>query len=464
MESATQLPLSLTATLRPHQEKHVDALEYVVRRRAAALDASDTGTGKTYTALALAKRLGVSPFVLCPKSVVATWRDVGRQLGVDVTALNYEKARGGSKKVGGRRLFQSELGEEIPCGTGSQWRWKRPVEFAVFDEVHRCGGMTSLHSKMLIAARRQFGKVLVLSATAADDPVRMKALGFTLGLFQLPQFKWWMLANGVQPKHWGGFEFTRNEAKRQQVMLDLHAHLFPHRGARMRKSEIPGFPETVVEPKLLDDPGGRADELCREILDLYLLRERQAAAAAESDGLEEPRRHLEQLLRKRQALELLKVPDMVELALDYSQTSKVVLFAHYRDTLDALRQELESEFKAGVPIIDGSNTAKDRAAIQQAFQANEIPVLLCNAEAGGVALSLHDPAGRVERTALISPGWSARQFKQMLGRVHRDGGAFSQQFVVGFAGTLEEQIVRTLAGRCNCIDLLNDGVMHGLLK
>jgi hypothetical protein len=51
----------------------------------------------------------------------------------------------------------------------------------------------------------------------------------------------------------------------------------------------------------------------------------------------------------------------------------------------------------------------------------------------------------------------------MLGRVHRDGGAFSQQRLVGFADTLEETIVRTLAERCDRIDLLNDGLLHGVI-
>jgi superfamily II DNA or RNA helicase len=168
------------------------------------------------------------------------------------------------------------------------------------------------------------------------------------------------------------------------------------------------------------------------------------------------------MLRLRQALEALKVPHLVELALDHAQTSRVVIFAHFKDTLQALRQKLEKHFDA-VPIIDGSNTADQRAAIQAEFQANRIPVLLCNAEAGGIALSLHDPTGQVDRTTLISPGWSARQFKQILGRVHRDGGAYSQQRIIGFAGTLEERIVRALAERCDRIDLLNDGLMHGVL-
>lgn len=444
-------------TLRPHQIAHADRLETVLRTRAAALDASDTGTGKTYTALEVARRMGISPLVICPKSVSATWTKVGSQMGVKVQAVGYEKARG--------RGGKSALGEFVAFGRGSLFRFARPVKLVIFDEVHRCGAITSLQAKLLIAARRQCGKVLLLSATAADDPVRMKALGFALDLFDLKEWKWWLFRHGVKPGVWGGFTFTEDPEVRQQVMLKLHHDLFPHRGARMRKSEIAGFPRTHIAPLLLEDADGKADRLCQEIHRLFTLRMTQASAAVEvEDGDERPQAsHLEQLLRKRQALELLKVPDMVELATDYAQTSRVVLFAHFRDTLQMLREKLERALGHAVPIIDGTNADEERQSIQAAFQANNVPVLLANAEAGGIALSLHDPTGRVERTALISPGWSARQLKQVLGRVHRDGGAFSQQFLVGFAGTLEERILGVLADRADRIDLLNDGVLHGLL-
>ena len=33
------------------------------------IDASDTGTGKTYCALSIAKKLNLKPLIICPKSV-----------------------------------------------------------------------------------------------------------------------------------------------------------------------------------------------------------------------------------------------------------------------------------------------------------------------------------------------------------------------------------------------------------
>jgi superfamily II DNA or RNA helicase len=444
---------------------HVERLQDALRRHNAALDASDTGTGKTYCAIEVARRMGVRPLVLCPKSVIRSWQRVAEAAGVEADVVNYESARGASKN----KRCSSVWGQQKPYGSGSYWEWSVRPRLMIFDEVHRCGGMTTLHSKMLLAAKRQGTPLLLLSATAADDPVRMKALGFALGLFEVANFKWWLMKHGVNPGRWGGFQFSQHYEVREAAMLKLHAQLFPSRAARIRKSEIEGFPQTVIEPRLLNDVSGKARTLSDELHALYARRQAQAGDAERDsednrDGDEEnrnPASALVQMLRRRQALELLKVPDLAELASDHATTSRVVIFVHYAETLRALQGALRKEF-GEVPVIDGTNTAAERQRVQDDFQANRIPVLLCNAEAGGVALSLHDPTGKVERTALISPGWSARQFRQILGRVHRDGGAYSQQLLVGFADTVEERIMATVAERANRLDLLNDGIFHGL--
>lgn len=452
-------------SLHPHQVPHAAALVAALRRHGAALDASDTGTGKTFVAVAVARALGVVPLVICPKSVVPGWNKAAKALGWEVDAVGYEKARGQCKvervlcrETGvmvRKRQSESIYGREHRIGTGSQWLWKHPFEAIVFDEVHRCGGMTSLQAKLLIAARRQAKYVLCLSATATDRPEKMKALGYALGLFEMPKFKWWLMAHGVNPGVFGGFKFTDDVEDQRAAMLKLNRAIFPDRGARMRKAEIPGFPKTRIAPLLIEDASGKAATLLEEIRDLYTRRTRQAADAAERESV------LEMLLRKRQALELLKVEDMAELALDYAESSKVVIFCHFKETITVLREKLVNALSCAVPVIDGTNSAADRERIKLAFQNNAVPALLCNAAAGGVGLDLHDPTGRAERTAIISPGWSAVQLKQVFGRVQRDGGGYSQQFLVGFAGTLEEEILERAKANIDNIDLLNDAVFHG---
>lgn len=178
--------------LRDFQRTHGYRLAHALATNGAALDASDTGTGKTFVACWLAREFKMVPLVICPKSVVASWRRAAEAVGVEIEVVNYEKVRGIRQTCLSRyerrdecgkpffgpftvRLSSSEWGGEIECTRGTRWQWASDYELVIFDEVHRCGGATSLNSKLLIAARRQAAHVLTLSATAADDPRQFKA-------------------------------------------------------------------------------------------------------------------------------------------------------------------------------------------------------------------------------------------------------------------------------------------------
>ena len=164
--------------LRDYQKPHYQKLlQYLLKHR-CALDASDTGTGKTAVALALCKSVGATPLVVSSKASRAGWEDLSALAGVpiEVCQLREDSRPAHRSEDGSQNPAESEWLEEKPWGKGSFLRWKNDYEFVIFDEVHRCGGPTSLNSKALIAAKRQCKYVLSLSATAADDPRQMKAL------------------------------------------------------------------------------------------------------------------------------------------------------------------------------------------------------------------------------------------------------------------------------------------------
>lgn len=444
--------------LRPWQGPHVQKILAGLQRYRAALDASDTGTGKTYCTLAVAKALGTVPLVVGPRGSRATWELAARQLGTGVEYVGYEKCRG-RRTTGDDGLSkpaESEWVREVPWGSGSFLKWKNDYELIVFDEAHRCSGNTSLQSKLMIAAKRQAKYCLALSATAADNPLQMKALGYLLGLHDLNGkrfgFRNWILRNGCKPAWSGGFEFTDDEAERRKAFESLNKQIFgAGRGARMRKSEIPGFPETVLGIKLLSDETGNAAKLAEELHALYELREKQEDTLNESVAA----------IRCRQKLELLMIPDLLTLAEDYKETGSVVFFVNFTDTLDHLVSELERKFPGYmVGRVDGSQAGEkgmaERNKIIGLFQSNLMKFLVCNTQAGGESINLHDPTGQVERTTFILPVGSGRRLTQIFGRVNRDGGAFSQQFLLYFEGTRQEETANAVLAKLDNIELLND--------
>jgi superfamily II DNA or RNA helicase len=264
-------------------------------------------------------------------------------------------------------------------------------------------------------------------------------------LFELSGFRWWLLRHGCEPGVFGGFSLTEDTEAVRLAMAKISKSIFSvSRGARMRKEQIPNFPKTHVATRLITDETGKAPQLALDLAEAY-----------------ENSKSLEALTAIRMALELLRVDALGGLAEDYALTSKVIIFVNYTATAEALRKRLFAAF-GGVPTIDGSNDTWYREAIKVSFQRNEIPVLICNNQAGGEGISLHDPKGQVERTSLISPCYSGRQMKQVLGRPQRDGGAFSQQFFIYFADTPEERIAAEVERKLGNLDALNDAELNGV--
>lgn len=438
--------------LRAWQAKHARHLYAVLKSTKSALDGSDTGIGKTYVASAIVRQLGVHPLIICPKATIPAWESVADYFGIGATIANYDAARGRSTKDTDGLSF-SELGQEKKWGPGSYWEWQHKWPLIIFDEVDRCSGSTTLNSKMLIAAKRQAGAVFTMSATAAENPLQMKALGYVLGLHNLKKFRDFLLLNACRPGVWGGWTWTKNAEEQRRVMARLHGQIYPAKGSRLKKCDIPGFPKVLETVNLIEDEGVEAAKLSGELAALYAgYREQEAEAETK----------LEQLTRVRQALEILKVEAMVELAEDYSRSSKVILFTNFKATLAALRTRLAVALKVDtVPAIDGDTPDDLREQYRQEFQAGLHPAIVVNAQAGGAGLSLHSPIAAFDTTEIIPPMYSARVLTQVRGRDHRDGGGFARHILCYFKEG-EKAIANTVLRKLENLETLNDGELNGV--
>ena len=74
-----------------YQIPHMENIKNSIKRYGRALDASDTGTGKTYTSIACCMELKLKPFIIAPASVLASWRNCIEYFDVDYYGIiNYE--------------------------------------------------------------------------------------------------------------------------------------------------------------------------------------------------------------------------------------------------------------------------------------------------------------------------------------------------------------------------------------
>lgn len=437
--------------LTPHsyQAASIDHLLKVLPAIGAAVDASDTGVGKTLVGVEVMKRLDLPTLVVCPKAVMPGWQRTAVMQGTELDTLNYEMLRTGRTAYGEwrpRDLYHA----------GPWFRWNPAIKFLIFDEVQRCKGNNTSHSQLLKAARKQNILTLGLSATMADTPMEMDALGYLLRLHDSDSpptirtpvpvhFLEWARqygVNGIPPV------FNGSNAD----MLRLNAALFPSRGVRVRVEDLGSlFPETQITAELYDiDEPERANAIYADMAEaLERLKQR-----TEEYCMSDP---MVQMLAERQAIELLKVPVFVELAKDaIAQGMSVAAFVNFRATLDEICARMKSNCR-----IDGSQVGPKGAALREAnrvaFQSDQSRFIGVIGEAGGVGLDLHDITGKHARLSLISPGFNAKLLRQIFGRVHRVGGkSKSLQRVILAAGTVEEGIHRCLSGKLDRLDALQD--------
>lgn len=439
-----------TVTLMPWQERALPLLlSALAKRTHAALDCSDLGTGKTYTAAFAAdaaRAPGTRVVVVCPKAVIPSWRRVFLAMGLraedDFIVVNYEALRRG---VGGVAGWDA---------SGKRFCWAPSTGFVIFDEAHKLKSPdVTLNGRMAIGATLQKIPRLFLSATLAESPAHLRVVGHALGLHDGTHFVKWAGANGCGFDPWGKPVLRRTVAVK--VMRDLNALLFPEHGVRVRRSDIPDFPDCDLRAEAFDfGVAGGINKAYEEMEDeLAALAEKE-----EADGkrVKDTAKMMVAQLRARQKVELLKVAGVVSLAEDaVEEGQSVVVFCNFRATLDALHEKLRG---LGVGVVAGGQSAAVRQQAIDDFQSDRIRVILVQIQSGGAGLSLHDLNGAYPRLALIFPCFSAVDLRQSTGRIHRAGAkSKAVQRILFAAGTVEERVMAKLNTKLKDLDNLNDG-------
>ena len=421
-----------------------DRLVGVLQQRDVALDLSQTGTGKTYVALAVARALGLVPHIIAPKAALTTWHRVAVAMGVQCgTITNVEQVKRGKTSMAypiSKKNFRWDLAK------GS---------LVIVDEAHRFGGEKTANS-ILLAQTRQYGvKVLALSATLSDKgPLGLRAIGYLCGLHQFVSrdYYQWCLRNGCIRNLWNGIEFLKGD-KRLAHLERIRQALTPF-SVRITVDSVPGFPENCIIPELVD-----IDEKDREAVN--------ALYAQLPDEVKTPGHGVIGLvrdLRARQLSEITKVPilaDMVEDALEEGRSAAVFLcFLH---SITALREELR---KRGIESREVSGQVKDddRVTAVDDFQADKVRVICNQIDSGGLSISLHHTeTSKYPRTAFICPNYSATSFTQALGRCPRTGGKSKViQKIILLAGTIEEKIYKAIQRKLTNIDTISDHDLAGI--
>ena len=430
--------------LREWQIPSVKKLAAIIKENGAAINGSETGTGKSYSSVAVARALGMKIAVVCPKVVISSWKKIiNDHFKMDyVFVLNYEAVKTGNHKSVGVWERSSTI------SLATEFKWKIPKDtLIVFDESHKMKGADSINSEIGIAAKDQGYKILCCSATSAINPLELKAIGYILGLYKKGKWTAFRSLYGCEKGRFG-WEFTGGAT----VLKELNHNMFKCRGIRITKNEIASFPDCETFSLACD-----LDAEVKNRLDaIYSMLGEEIRKLKEKIGPTKKAKlnAMTAQLRARQKAELIKVPIFVDMAEEEVENgNSVAIFCNFSDTIKALTRKLKTNC-----IIWGDNTDEERNKNIDAFQSDKARIILVNSQAGGAGVSLHDLNGNYPRVALISPPLSAVIMKQVLGRIHRDGAKSKAiQKLIFAANTEEERVCISLREKLHNMDMINDG-------
>ena len=426
----------------PHQRRDVDAMAEILGRGGAVLNGGDTGTGKTRAVCALATRLGMPIFGIVPKPVLLTWFDEAAITGANIIGLtNYESARNGKYYTVVSEFFAEEKSEcpylrREKVDGAITYRWNLPPgTLLVFDEAHRGKNNITQTAKLMESASvviERGCKIAILSATITDSIECFRVPAYILGLAQrgVHAYRAWLRTHKPQkvPVANQGHVSWRDESQAEiihRIVFTGHTR----RGVRTRIRDLQDDQDEIIREMFLhNDVQAQTYDMSPEVEAEIEAAHGQIEAAlhdlkAKQQGEIHP---LTIILRARQRIEMLKVPTLGMLAMEYvDQDKSVVIFVNFNETAVMLFEHLDlyvqEEHRSFITFINGGQSPEERAYNIGAFNSDRSRIMIANIRAGGVGISLHDRNGTYGRVSLVSPTWSSIELKQALGRIHRAG-------------------------------------------
>jgi len=456
----------------PPNTKQVNLFNFQVQQKLAMiegldrhivfLNASATGTGKTFVSLSLCETEHRPLVVVCPKSMILDWYLLAMKHKIQILVLcNYETLILGkmyefSDKVDLdklprvsnpylKKVVTPKSRKNAKDKVTFEWQDLPPRTLIIFDEAHMCKNLTAQRTQLLISAYdyaknpenrwRKVG-ILLLSATIIEKRSNLKPFLYVLGYSDKSTD-----STLVDSKEFSVRKFGQKliaERRMSRVSLaEARAALGDNHTSDIRTKMY----------RLDEADKIKIQTLCQEIRDIILATKEKR-----------PHNHLALRLQKRQEIEGLKTGIIFnEIKEGRQQGYSVLVFVNFVKTLDALIT-LTRSINEPFSVIRGGQTASDRLNEVEKFQKGETKVVLSMLSVGGVGISLHDTLGEHPRYTVMSPPESATQALQGLGRADRlNSKSDSKQVIIFIADTIEEKIAESLNNKMRTIgDLNND--------
>jgi superfamily II DNA or RNA helicase len=451
-------PAGLTASLRSYQRIGLGWMQRLREAGMGGVLADDMGLGKTVQTIAFlcdehaAGRLDHPALVVCPASVVGTWRhELARFApGLHVGLLHGSDRPRDSAALAGYHVLITTYGTLV---RDQDLLESCDLHLVICDEAQTIKNATA---KAGVAVRRLRARHrLALSGTPLENH-----------LGELHTLMHWLVPGLLGDRA----RFDRTFRKPIEQSGDLErARLLRQRIAPfvLRRTKAQVAPELPPRTEVLVPLDLTATQ--RELYEsVRLSMDKRVREALADKGLARSRIDiLDALLKLRQVccdprlvrggavkvaasakLDWLSetLPELVE------DGRRILLFSQFTSLLDLVEQDVLKPAHLEWLRLDGAT--RDRQDLVERFQAGEVPVFLLSLKAGGTGLTLT----AADTVILLDPWWNPAAEAQAADRAHRigqDKPVFIYRPVC--SGTVEERIQALQARKRGLADALWDG-------
>lgn len=482
-------------TLLEAQVPHVRRLLAIFEQHPYAIDLSMLGSGKTYTACAVAERMGArNVIVVCPVSVKSKWEHMQRAHGLPVSRiLSFCELRSVTGKQPHHGLLtRRDYTMSLPVGNGDVVQFKR-VEFEasrqwnetirnektllVIDEMQNVKNMSSQFFSTQAIIQTIFrhskpsgsdSRVLLLSGSPVDKQEQVVNLFRLLGVVKSEELGKYCLVS--RSMVYTGMEdivrycssvdpvATSNTSWRKD-MREFAFHLFkdavkPHVATGMPAPECKYTIKKLNACYRIESKRDQV-ELKRGICDLSDACKYDPESGtvnfsdvnfvgANNDSLNSIRMVTLAMMK----IESAKVETFVRIAkkrLVSSSREKVIIGVNYNDSIRCITTALSDHDPL---VLNGALSSAQRARVLRQFQSPDTRyrLLVANVCVCSTGIDLDDKDGRFPRLALVSPNYSTIALYQMGQRLLRaDTRSNSELHYVFGIDLCEFMILRALA-------------------
>jgi len=449
-----------------YQENHVVRMVNILLAHHIALDASDTGIGKTYVAAAICKELNRRPIIICPKTLIFNWICVLAFFGVKhYDIVNYETLKNGKTycndkcKSRKKSSFVDVLDFDPENPQKSVYEWTVPPDaIIIFDEVHRCKEPRTDNGKLFASTKQLISQkipVVMLSATICEKIIDMKIPFYLFGFIPstrnfnhyISTLRQKYPANKVKRSNYQCVEDYKVARENAQAMIIYEE--IKEFTSRIRIKDLgDNFPFNQICCQQFIAEESDKISCAYEQIAIHLLELKNNPG----------QNNLAAVQKLKQEIEFRKVPIFIEQAQLYLDEGKsVIIFVNYLNTLHVIAAELDICCK-----IYGDQTMEERQKAIDLFQNNEERIIICQIRAGGVGIGLHDLHGNHPRITLINYPDSASDLLQALGRAPRAGAKTPvlQRIIFVANVAYEKKIMININKKLSNISAINDGDLN----